>query len=389
MKSLTDLNLKNKIVLLRLNLNVPIKDGQVKDDFRIRAILPTLEYCASKAKKVLILAHLGRPEDIDEKYSLLPVSDYLAKLMGKQIVFVDDCIGDSVKEALANTPDKTILFLENVRFHSGEMENSESFGKQLIEFADVYINDAFGDSAKETASVMWPPVFLPHAAGFRMQEEVKKLSYLKDSPHEPVVIVIGGSKIKEKLGVIKELGKKADKILLGGGVANTFLKAKGIDVKESLVRDEELDLAAKLLKEFAYNIVLPVDGNVAAKLQGEYIQDTLRNVPVTQVQNDEAILDIGVQTFDLYEDILSNAATIFWAGPLGYIEWKQTAKHSIKIAQLMAGYSVDTYMGGGETASVLRMAGIQGNEIDFVSTGGGASLKLLSGERLPGVQVLS
>lgn len=389
MKSLEQLDLKNKKVLLRLNLNVPIKDGEIIDDFRIQTVLPTIEYCKDHAKQTIIIAHLGRPLGRDEQFSLKPVFHYLEKVLQTPIVFVNDCIGDQVSDAIENAGEGSIVLLENLRFHDAEVTNDEGFGKALSDFADVYINDAFGDSAKATASIMQPPKLLPSGAGYRLQKEVEVLTELRDNPTPPMVIVIGGAKIKEKMGVIKELGEKADVILVGGGVANTLLLAQGTDVQKSLVHDEELDSAKLILEQYSDKIVLPIDAGVAVSTGQDYDFTTFKYKPVGVLENNEAILDIGVQSFALFEEILSRAQTVFWAGPIGYIENPASAKHSIQLAQLLAGYAIDTYMGGGETASVLEMAELKRDEIDFISTGGGASLKFLSGEDLPGLQALS
>lgn len=388
MKSITDLNLKNKTVLLRLNLNVPIKDGKILDDFRIQAILPTLEYCFTNAKRTMIIAHLGRPTKRDQQHSLQPIADHLHALTNYPIVFVDDCVGKPVEEALANAPHNSILLLENLRFHKGELENDEDFGRALCEYADVYINDAFGDSAKETASITWPAQLLPHGIGFQFHEELKHLRHIAYEPRIPFVVVIGGAKIKEKLGVIEKLGQRADKILLGGGVANTFLKAQGIDTKDSLIQEDEVNLAHDIIDHYYHKIIFPLDVVVAKKENGSYDESTIRDIPIEDLEEHDAILDLGIQTFEHFQDVISRASTVFWSGPLGYIEWEPTAQSSIKMARMIAGYAMDTFIGGGETASVLDLAGVDEHEIDFVSTGGSASLQFLSGVDLPGLKFL-
>ena len=388
MQLLQKFNIEDKKVLLRLNLNVPIKNGMVKDDFRIRTVMETIEYCRDKAKKTIVIAHLGRPKGKDSSLSLEPVAKYIENLLGSTVIFLYDCIGTEIKHQIDLAPNGSVLLCENLRFHPEELKNDEKFGKELASLAEVYVNDAFGDSAKETASVIWPAKVLPAAAGFRLQEELKNLKKLKDNPEQPFLVIIGGAKIKEKMGVIKSLGKKAEKILIGGGVANTMLKAKGYDIKTSLVQDDEIDLALELLKKFQKKLVLPTDVMVAQKTDDKFSKASVRNVPVGGLAENEAILDIGIQTYAFFQELLSASKTIFWSGPLGYIEWKPSAKSSIQLAQLLAGFANDTYLGGGETASVLKLAKVREEEIDFISTGGGASLKYLSGEGLPGIKVM-
>ena len=388
MQLLQNYNLTGKKALLRLSLNVPIDNGKVKDDFRIRTVMETIEYCRDKSKKTIIIAHLGRPKGKESELSLEPVAKYIEKLLGSKVIFLYDCIGTEIKHQIDLAPDGSVLLCENLRFHPEELKNDEYFGKELASLADVFVNDAFGDSAKATASVIWPPQVLPAAAGFRLQEELKNLKKLKDGPEQPFLVIIGGAKIKEKMGVIKSLGEKVEKILIGGGVANTMLKAKGYDVKTSLVQDDEIDLALELLKKFQNKLVLPKDVMVARKDKDGFSKDSIRNVPVGGLAEGESILDIGVQTYAFFQELLSTAKTIFWSGPLGYIEWKPSAKSSIQLAQLLAGFVNDTYLGGGETASVLKLAKVREEEIDFISTGGGASLKYLSGEELPGISAI-
>lgn len=388
MKYIDTLDLTGKTVLLRLNLNVPIENGKIKDDFRIKAVLPTIEYCRDHARKTVILAHLGRPGGKrDKKYSLKPVADYLEDRFKEGSSFLNDCLGDDVKTAIDVMADGAVILLENLRFHKEEMANDETFGKALAALGDVYVNDAFGDSAKENASVVWPPLILPSGAGFRFKYELENLKRIKDNAERPLVVIIGGAKISEKMGAITNLGKHADKILLGGAIANTVLAAQGIDIKSSYYKKEELDLAKDLLKQFADKIVLPTDAVVSKVAGSDYVVKSLRVIGVDELEDKEAILDIGPESLEHFMDICKGAKTIFWAGPLGYIEASATAQSSIKLAQFLA--SLDNYaaIGGGETVEVLNMAEVA-DEMDFVSTGGGASLRYLSGESLPGLMAI-
>jgi phosphoglycerate kinase len=388
MEFLPKFDIDNKVVLCRLNLNVPIENGEIKDDFRIRAVMPTIEECKARAKKTIIMAHLGRPEGMHvAELSLKPIAEHIQKLLGSKVLFVDDCIGGDVRDQIKYAADRAVIFLENVRFHPEEEQNDETFGQELARNGEVFINDAFGDSAKEHASVIWPAKLLPSAGGFRLQAELDNLGNVKDNPKQPFIVIIGGAKIKEKLGVIESLGGKADKILVGGGVANTFFKAQGFDVKESLVQDEELDIAKSVLEKFDNKIFLPVDVGVAKKLEEGFDPKSYRYTPVHNLEEGEAILDIGIQAFDAFEDILSTAQTIFWAGPLGLIEWEPSARNSVQMAHLLAGFVNYSLAGGGETAELLKKAEVE-DQIDFVSTGGGAALKYLSGKELPGIAIL-
>lgn len=388
MKYIDALDLTNKTVLLRLNLNVPIENGQIADDFRIKAVLPTIEYCRDNARKTVIIAHLGRPKGKrDKKYSLKPAADYLENYIKEGFSFLPDCVGDNVKTAIEVAADGAVILLENLRFHPEEQNNDEKFGNQLAELGDVYVNDAFGDSAKATASIVQPPQKLPSALGFRFITELNALSKIKDDPENPFIIIVGGVKIADKMGAIASLGKKADKILLGGGVANTVLAAGGVDVKSSLYKKEELELAKQLIEDFQDKIVLPSDV-VVAKVKGEQFDaNSIRTSDVRKLKDKEAILDIAPKALDDYIEILKQAKTVFWAGPLGYIELQATAESSIKLAAYLANLECYTAIGGGETASVVNMAGMT-DGIDFISTGGGAALKYLSGEQLPGLKGL-
>lgn len=388
MKIISDISIKNKVALLRLNLNVPIDNGIIKDDFRMKAVMPTIEYCKKHAKKTVILAHLGRPEGADQSLSLKQLVPHLSELLGSEVSFINDCVGNDVRTQIDEAPDGSVILLENVRFHEEEIKNDQEFGAELAKNGDVFINDAFGDSAKAHASVYWPAKILPAVAGLRLQEEVEQFDKVRTNPESPFVVIIGGAKIKEKMGVIRSLGKQADHILIGGAIANTMFKAQGMDVKESLIQEDELGVAKELLNIFADKLVLPIDVGVATKVNSKFEPSSYRYCPPDRLREGEAILDIGVQAMEHFEDVLSRAQTIFWAGPLGYIEWEPSSKHSVEIAHLLAGFLNTTLAGGGETATVLKMADVE-DQIDFVSTGGSAALKYLAGEELPGISLLN
>lgn len=389
MKLLQDLDLAGKTVLLRLNLNVPIQDGKIMDDFRIKAVLPTIQYVKERAKKTLIAAHLGRPKGRDAAFSLKPIGEYLKKVFGDDLIVLTDCIGEDVKQAIASAKAGSVILLENVRFHKGERENDQGVGKAFSQLADIFINDAFGDSYESYASVVWPAKLIPAAAGLRLQKELQALDRLKNNPQHPFLVLVGGIKIAEKMGPIRRLGEKADHVLVGGGIANTMLAAAGVDVKDSLIQEDEIPLAKELQAELGGKLVLPVDVRVVTKLSdGSMDKKTLRFSKVNELQPGEAIYDIGPETVKLYSDYSRKAADVFWAGPMGYIEWDMTAIGSVELAKLLAALPNYCVVGGGETASLVASAGLI-EKMDFVSTGGGAALKYLSGEEMPGLTALN
>ncbi|MBI4121727.1 MAG: phosphoglycerate kinase [Parcubacteria group bacterium] len=388
MNLLQDLDLSGKTVLLRLNLNVPLADGKIVDDFRIKAVLPTIEYVKARAKKTIIAAHLGRPDGRDPKFSLKPVADYLRQAFGDRVSLLADCIGEDVKQAIDHAPDGSILLLENLRYHKGERAGEEGFGKALAQLADIYINDAFGDSYESYASVIWPPKFIPSALGLRFQKEIETLDRLKNAPQHPFVVLIGGVKITEKMGAIRQLAEKADHILVGGGIANTLLAASGIDVKESLMQEDEIPLAQELMASLGDKLVLPSDVRAASKRSdGSIDKASLRFSQAGDLRAGEAIYDIGPITTEVYKDWCGQAKDVFWAGPMGYIEWDLTAAGSTDLAQHLAKGASYAVIGGGETAELLASIGLT-EKMAFVSTGGGAALNYLSGQILPGLAVL-
>lgn len=388
MKYLNDLDLSGKVALVRVNLNVPLQEGIIQDDYRIRTVLPTIDYVKKNARKTVLIAHLGRPGGKRvEELSLQPVADYLENLYKEDFHFLNDSIGDQIKTFIDTSADGAVILLENLRFNKGERDNDEKFGKALAQLGDVYINDAFGDCAKENASVMWPPKLLPSAAGFRIKEEIEELTRLRENPEHPYVVIIGGAKIKEKMSVIKALGEKADTVVLAGALANTMLAAGGVDVKDSLQNEKEYDLANELVETLGDKLVLPSDVIVAKKRAGTFDPTSVRNVGVEELEDGESILDIGEETFQVYKDECENAQMVFWAGTLGYIEWPPSAKRSIQLAAFLGALPNFTGVGGGETAEVLKMAEVE-NDIDFVATGGGAALSYLAGEDLPGLKAL-
>lgn len=388
MQFLPEIDINGKTVLLRLNLNVPLAEGRIVDDFRLQAVLPTIRYVSERAAKTVLCGHLGRPKGRDQHFSLAPIASYLRKLYPDRISFLADSIGDDVKRAVASARPGSVLLLENVRFHKGERENDEAFGKALAQLADVFVNDAFGDSYEAYASVAIPPKYIPAVAGLRVKEEMAALDRLRLEPKHPFVVLVGGVKIAEKMGTIQKLASLVDKVFVGGGVGNTLLSAAGHNVRESLVQEEELPMAEDLLRSLGDKLVLPEDARVAQRLpDGSINRRSLRFSRVGDIQPGEAIYDIGPKTTARYRQEALAAADVFWAGPLGYIEWDMTAEGSLDILKALAGAPNYTVIGGGETASLAASAGLVA-KMDFVATGGSAALKYLSGEPLPGLQAL-
>ncbi len=379
--------MKGKIALLRLNLNVPLKDGMIVDDFRIKTILQTVAYAAGRAKKTVIIAHLGRPQRRDPQCSLMPVARRMQELLGQEVRFLSDCVGREVEHHIEDAPDGTIFLLENLRFHEGERKNDKDFGCQLARLGHVFVNDAFADSYESYASVIWPPKLMPAAAGFRLQQELGHLNSLRDEPEQPFVILVGGAKIKEKMGALRVLGEKADTLLMGGAIANTLFAAQGYKIGASLVQPEELDLAKQLMEEFSGKIILPSDVAVAEKKEGEIVIKTLKHFQMRHLEEQEAILDIGPASVAAYKGIVQKAKTIFWAGPMGYIEEEQTRQGSYALIETLSVHSGMVLIGGGETGALIADLGML-DEFDFISTGGSAALKFLSGESLPGIEAL-
>lgn len=387
MNSIADIDLTGKKVLIRVDLNI-LEHGQVIDDFRIAATVDTVQYALEHAKKVILCTHNGRPNgQIIEDESLEPLIHILPKYYGKEIVFIKDYLTDAAKAQVESLPESSLILLENLRFNAGEEANDEAFGKQLASLADVYINDAFSVCHRAHASVTWPARLLPHAAGFRLLEEVKQLGRVKNHPESPFILIIGGAKIASKMGVVRHLGQKASHIIFGGAIANTVLKAKGVDVGASIHDDGEIRLAQDLLDIFSDKIVLPQDATVAKRFDQGFAVGSIRLTNINDVNDDEHILDIGPETWEVIRSILDSSNTVFWAGPIGYIEMSQTKHYSLELAKYVAHLMAFVAAGGGETVSVVHDAQVL-SQFDFVSTGGGASLTFLADESMPGLAEL-
>ncbi|WP_322807006.1 phosphoglycerate kinase [Thermanaerothrix sp.] len=384
-KTIRDIDVKGKRVFVRVDFNVPIKDGVVGDDTRIRAALPTIQYLLEQGAAVILASHLGRPKGgPDPKYSLKPVADYLAKLLGKPVKFAEDCIGPVAEEAAKGLKPGEVLLLENTRFHPEEEKNDPEMAKALAALADIYVNDAFGSAHRAHASTEGIAHYLPAVAGFLMEKEIKYLGEAIENPKRPFVAILGGAKISDKIGVIRNLLKKADAILIGGGMANTFFKAKGIPMGDSLVEDEALETAKSLLAEGGERLHLPVDVVIADRFDAEAESKVM---PVGPVPEGWRVLDIGPQTVEAYSKVIAGAGTVVWNGPMGVFEFPKFAQGTFGIARAVAESGAVSIIGGGESVQAINQSGLA-DKITHISTGGGASLEMLEGLVLPGVAAL-
>lgn len=384
-KTIRDIDVANKKVLVRVDFNVPLKDGGVGDDTRIRAALPTINYLLENHAAVILCSHLGRPKGgPEEKYSLKPVAVHLAGLLGKKVDFVSDCIGAEAEAAAKNLQPGNVLVLENTRFHAEEEKNNLEMAKQLASLADLFVNDAFGTAHRAHASTEGVTHFLPGVAGFLLEKEIRYLGQAVADPQHPFVAIMGGAKISDKIGVIRNLLKKADAILIGGGMANTFLKAQGLEMADSLVEGDSLPLAADLLKEAAGKIHLPMDLVLADKFEADAV---VKTIAVGNVPTGWRVLDIGPETVNTYANVINGAGTVVWNGPMGVFEFPNFAKGTYGIAKAVAESKAVSIIGGGESVAAIQQSGLA-DKITHISTGGGASLEMLEGLELPGVAAL-
>lgn len=384
-KTIRDIDAQGKKVLVRVDFNVPMKDGQITDDTRIRAALPTIQYLLEHGAAVILCSHLGRPKGGPEaKYSLAPVAVYLGTLLKKEVVFASDCVGQPAEVAASKLKLGEVLVLENTRFHPEEEANDLAFAKGMASLADLYVNDAFGTAHRAHASTEGVTHFLPGVAGFLMEKEIQYLGQAIASPAKPFVAILGGAKVSDKIGVIKNLLQKADEILIGGGMANTFFKAQGIPLADSLVEDEVLETARELLKAGGNKIHLPVDVILGDKFDAEASKKTL---PLGPVPEGWRILDIGPETVAAFGKVIAKAGTIVWNGPMGVFEFPNFAEGTFGVARAIAASEAVSIIGGGDSVAAIQQSGLA-DKITHISTGGGASLEMLEGLELPGVAAL-
>jgi phosphoglycerate kinase len=387
-KTVKDIDLKNKRIIMRADFNVPLKEGNITDDTRIRAALPTIEYIVEQeGASLTLMSHLGRPKGKkDPAFSLAPVAGRLSELLGKPVKMAPDCIGPEVEE-MAKLQAGEIMLLENVRFYNEETDNDEGFAKKLAALGDVYVNDAFGTAHRAHASTEGIARFLPAVAGFLIEKEVAFFSPLLADPKQPFVAVIGGAKVSSKIGVLETLLPKCSTLVIGGGMAYTFLRVQNHSVGKSLVEEEYLDTAKKLLDDverMGKEIILPVDHMVGDEFsehaKAEYIDSV-------DIPDGKIAMDIGPKTLELIRERIAEAASLVWNGPMGVFEFDAFAKGTMETAKFVADCSGTTVIGGGDSVAAVNKFNLADN-IDHVSTGGGASLEFLEGKTLPGIAAL-
>jgi len=387
MKTLKDFNFKNKRVLVRCDFNVQLNEkGRIAEDFRIKETLPTIEYLIKKGAKTILMSHLGKPEGkIVNELRLNPIAKRLSELLNRPVKKLDDCVGKEVKKEVERIQTGEIILLENIQFNAGENKNDSNFAKILASYADIFIMEAFGQSHRNYASIAGIPKYLPAAAGFLLEKEIKILSKVMQNPWRPLVVIIGGVKINTKIGVISQFLKKADHLLLGGEVANAILIGKGFSLGRSLLDDEEIARKVKKIDITNLKIHLPVDGIISLR---ERQKDYSREGAIGTIKKEEKIFDIGPETIKIFSEIIKEAKMILWSGPLGLSEEKKFEKGTKETAEsIVKNKSAFKIIGGGDTIAAVDKFGLL-QEFDHVSTGGGAMLEFLSGEKLPGIEAL-
>ncbi|MFP3960020.1 MAG: phosphoglycerate kinase, partial [Spirochaetaceae bacterium] len=380
----------NKKVIARVDFNVPVKDGTVTDDSRIRGALPTIEYVLEQqGARLILMSHLGRPKGKrDDSLSLAPVAERLSQLLGKQVQMAPDCVGEQVEKMVAELAPGEVLLLENLRFHKEETDNDQDFAGALARLADIYVNDAFGTAHRAHASTEGITRYLPGFAGFLIEKEVTFFEPVVKSPQQPFVAIIGGAKVSTKISVLETLLPNCSTLVIGGGMAYTFLKVQGHEVGKSLVEEDYLETAEELIgkaKDAGVDIVLPVDHVVA----GEFSETAKpESVDGADIPADKLGMDIGPKTVEKIAQIISNAKTVLWNGPMGVFEFDAFARGTLEVAKKVASSAATTIVGGGDSVAAVNKFGLA-DRIDHVSTGGGASLEYLEGKSLPGIAALS
>ncbi|MEK4949236.1 phosphoglycerate kinase [Bacillus sp. FSL W8-1127] len=389
-KTIKDVDVKGKRVFCRVDFNVPMKDGNITDDTRIRAALPTIQYLSENGAKVILASHLGRPKgQVVEEMRLTPVAKRLSELLHKDVRKTNESYGDEVKAEIAKMEDGDILLLENVRFHPGEEKNDPELAKAFAELADIYVNDAFGAAHRAHASTEGIAKHLPAVAGFLMEKELEALGNALSNPDRPFTAIIGGAKVKDKIGVIDNLLDKVDNLIIGGGLAYTFVKAKGYEVGKSLLEEDKIELAKDFMKkaeEKGVNFYMPIDAVVA-----DDFSETANTkvVSIEEIPSDWEALDIGPETSKKYREVVLNSKLVIWNGPMGVFEMDKFAEGTKAVAQALAdAENTFTIIGGGDSAAAVEKFHLA-DKMDHVSTGGGASLEFMEGKQLPGVVALN
>lgn len=389
-KTIRDIDVAGKKVIVRVDFNVPLKDGVITDETRIQAALPTIKYLLDQNAKVILCSHLGRPKgEFNPEYSLAPVAKRLQELLPNKVVFAKDVIGESADEAVKNMQNGEVVLLENLRFHKEETKNDPEFAKKLASYADIYVSDAFGTVHRAHASTAAIAQYLPAVAGFLIEKELQFLGNALENPVRPFVAILGGAKIADKIGVIDNLFTKVDSLIIGGGMANTFIAAQGIDMKASLVDNDSIEIAKELLakaKMKGVKILLPSDVIAADRFDND--AKTVM-VPVENIPDGYMALDIGPSTRLIFAEEISKAKTIVWNGPMGVAEMSSFAGGTRAVAEAMANNEdAITIIGGGDSAAAVKALGYA-DKMTHISTGGGASLEFLEGKELPGVAALN
>ncbi|HLF75019.1 MAG TPA: phosphoglycerate kinase [Anaerolineales bacterium] len=384
-KTVKDIDLKGKRVLMRVDFNVPMQDGKVTDDKRIRASLPTIKYVLDQGASLILMSHLGRPKGgPDPVFSLRPASEALASLLGIPVKMAPDTVGPEVEALAKELQPGGVLMLENTRFHAGEEKNDLELAKQMAALADIYVNDAFGSAHRAHSSTEGVARFLPAVSGFLMEQELEYLGRATSNPERPYIAILGGAKISDKILVVETLLAQADKLIIGGSMANTFLAARGLNMQDSLVEESSLETARSIMEKSGDKLILPVDAVIADKFDAEANSQV---VDVEEIPAGWRMLDVGPKTLELYKQALNGARLIVWNGPVGVFEMPKFAKGTFALAKLLAESGATTVIGGGDSASAVKKAGVA-KQMTHVSTGGGASLEFLEGKELPGVAAL-
>ncbi len=389
-KTIRDYDLSGKKVIIRVDFNVPIKDGKITDDNRIKASLETINYAISNNAKVILMSHLGRIKTEEDKIknTLEPVALRLSELLDKEIIFVDETRGKILEDAISELKPGEILLMENTRFedlnNKAESSNSEELGKYWASLGDIYINDAFGTSHRSHASNVGIASNLPNGIGFLIEKEIKEIEQTIKNPQRPFTVILGGSKVKDKIGVIENLVNIADYILIGGAMAYTFLKASGIEIGSSLLDEESIDFCKNILKKYSDKIILPIDSVNALEISDEVPP---RECFINEIKENEIGLDIGYNTVKLFKQYLQKSKTIIWNGPLGYFEIEAFSNGTKKICEVLKDIDAKKIVGGGDTGAAIIEFGYK-DSVSFISTGGGASLEMLEGKKLPGIEII-